>query len=80
MGYISTKAAPLRDELENERAASDPLIRVMFRAKAHRAKIAKMQENVRSIRLKMTLTKGSDAARSFSTSSSRSDILLLSEM
>ena len=31
-------------------------------------------------RRKMTRTKGSDAARSFSTSSSRSDILLLSEM
>ena len=70
----------LRDELvENERAASDPLIRVMiiFRAKCS---LGKNRENVSISRRKMTRTKGSDAARSFSTSSSRSDILLLSEM
>ena len=68
----------LRDELvENERAASDPLVRVIFRAKCS---LGKNRENVSISRRKMTRTKGSDAARSFSTSSSRSDLLLLGEM
>ena len=62
---------------ENERAAADPLVRVIFRAKCS---LGKNRENVSISRRKMTRTKGSDAARSFSTSSSRSDILLLSEM
>ena len=78
-GYISlSKSMSLRDELvENERAASDPLVRVIFRAKCS---LGKNRENVSISRRKMTRTKGSDAARSFSTSSSRGDILLLSEM
>ena len=45
--------------------------------------LGKKRENVSISRQKMTRTKGgkgSDAARSFSTSSSRSDLLLPSEM
>ena len=68
----------LRDELvENKRVAFDPLVRVIFRREM--LTFSRFLPSEHFAR-KMTRTKGSDAARSFSTSSSRSDILLLSEM